>query len=76
MAAPILLPPDFVAGARQAPFRGARPKIAHTLEYDATIIGDYGVPIERAKAVPVPTIIVDGGAASGSGVRRRIGSPR
>ncbi len=58
------LPPEFVAGARQAPFWAGQVKIAHTLAYDATILGDYTIPKERARAVPVPTIIVTGGAST------------
>ena len=57
------MPPEFVAGASQAPWWAGQIKIAHTLEYDATIMGTYGVPVERAESVQVPTIIVDGGAS-------------
>jgi pimeloyl-ACP methyl ester carboxylesterase len=60
MAKVVGLPPEFVAGARQAPFWESQLKIAHTLAYDATIMGDYGLPEERAKAVKVPTIVIDG----------------
>jgi pimeloyl-ACP methyl ester carboxylesterase len=65
MAKVVGLPPDFVAGARQAPFWAQQEALAHTLAYDATIMGDYGVPMERAKAVPVPTIVIDGSASFG-----------
>jgi hypothetical protein len=57
------MPPDFVAGARQSPWWPGQVKIAHTLEYDATVMGDYRVPEDRARSVGVPTIIVDGGAS-------------
>ncbi len=59
------LPPEFVAGARQAPFWAGQEALAHTLAYDATIMGDYGLPVARAKAVPVPTVVLDGGASFG-----------
>ena len=57
------MPPEFVAGARQAPWWAGQVKIAHTLEYDATIMGSYAIPEDRALSVRVPTIIVDGGAS-------------
>ena len=66
MAKVVGLPPQFVAGARQAPFWAQQEALAHTLAYDATIMGDYSLPTERARAVPVPTIIIDGGASFGS----------
>jgi len=65
MAKVVDLPPEFVAGARQAPFWAQQEALAHTLAYDATIMGDYTIPTERAKAVPVPTIILVGGASFG-----------
>jgi pimeloyl-ACP methyl ester carboxylesterase len=57
------LPPEFVAGARSAPFWASQEALAHTLEYDAKIMGDYSVPTERAGAVKVPTLVIDGGAS-------------
>ncbi|MGH2652843.1 MAG: alpha/beta fold hydrolase [Actinomycetota bacterium] len=57
------LPPEFVAGARNAPFWSAQEALAHTLEYDAIIMGDYSLPTERAAAVTVPTLVMDGGAS-------------
>jgi pimeloyl-ACP methyl ester carboxylesterase len=63
MAKVVGLPPEFVAGARQAPFWESQVKLAHTLAYDATIMGDYGLPEDRAKAVTVPTIVIDGEAS-------------
>lgn len=57
------LPPEFVGSARQAPWWAQQEAIAHTLAYDATVMGDYTIPTETAKAVPVPTIIVDGEAS-------------
>jgi pimeloyl-ACP methyl ester carboxylesterase len=59
------LPPEFVSGARNAPFWAAQEALAHTLEYDAVIMGDYSVPTERAAAVTVPTLVMDGGASFG-----------
>ncbi len=59
------MPPEFVAGARSQPWWAATEALAHTLPYDATIMGDYSLPAERAKAVMIPTIVLDGGASFG-----------
>ena len=57
------MPAEFVAGLRQAPFWEGQVKIAHTLEYDAIVMGDYSMPVELARSIPVPTIIGDGSAS-------------
>jgi pimeloyl-ACP methyl ester carboxylesterase len=59
------LPPEFVAGARTQPFWASQEALAHTLAYDATIMGDYSLPTGRAAAVTVPTLVIDGGASFG-----------
>ena len=59
------LPPEFVVGARNAPFWASQEALAHTLSYDATIMGDYSLPAERAAAVNIPTLVIDGGASLG-----------
>ncbi|HEU4354174.1 MAG TPA: alpha/beta hydrolase [Actinomycetota bacterium] len=56
------LPPEFVQGARQQPFWAATEALAHTLAYDARIMGDYRIPVERAASVKVPALVVAGGA--------------
>jgi pimeloyl-ACP methyl ester carboxylesterase len=65
MAKVVGLPPEFVAGARQAPWWAQQEALAHTLAYDATIMGDYTLPAASAKAVTVPTLILVGGASFG-----------
>jgi pimeloyl-ACP methyl ester carboxylesterase len=59
------LPPEFVAQARTQPFWQAQEALAHTLAYDATIMGDYSLPTERAAAVTAPTLVIAGGADFG-----------
>ncbi len=59
------MPPEFVAGARSAPWWAATEALAHTLPYDATIMGDYSLPAERAAKVTVPTLVIDGGRSFG-----------
>lgn len=56
------LPPGFVEGARQQPFWAATEALAHTLAYDARIMGDYRIPVDRAAGVAVPALVVAGGA--------------
>jgi pimeloyl-ACP methyl ester carboxylesterase len=65
MAKVVGMPPEFVAGARQAPWWAQQEAIAHTLAYDATVMGDYTLPTDIAKSVPVPTLIIVGGASFG-----------
>jgi pimeloyl-ACP methyl ester carboxylesterase len=56
------LPPEFVAHARTQPFWAAQEALAHTLAYDATIMGDGSLPSERAASVMAPTLVIAGGA--------------
>jgi pimeloyl-ACP methyl ester carboxylesterase len=56
------LPPDFVEGAKQQPFWAATEALAHTLAYDARIMSDYRIPVDRAAGVNVPTLVIAGGA--------------
>jgi pimeloyl-ACP methyl ester carboxylesterase len=56
------MPPEFVADARTQPWWAAQEAIAHTLAYDARIMGDYSIPTETAGAVKAPTMVVAGGA--------------
>jgi len=63
MAKVVGLPPEFVAEARKAPWWPAQEALAHTLAYDATIMGDYSLPAERAASVMVPTLVIDGGVS-------------
>jgi pimeloyl-ACP methyl ester carboxylesterase len=62
MAKVVGMPPDFVAGARSQPWWAATEALAHTLAYDARIMGDYSLPTERAASVKVSTLVIAGGA--------------
>ncbi len=57
------MPDEFVAFARTQPFWAAQEAIAHTLAYDATIMRDYSLPVDRAAAVTAPTLVLAGGAS-------------
>jgi pimeloyl-ACP methyl ester carboxylesterase len=54
------IPEDVVAQTRHAPFRPALEAIAHTLVYDATIVGDLTLPTERIASITTPTLVIDG----------------
>ncbi len=57
------LPEPVIAHLRDAPFRPALEAMAHTLVYDATIIGDGQLDLDQARAVRVPTLAIAAGAA-------------
>jgi hypothetical protein len=63
MAEVVGLPPEFVAMAKESPWWPAQEAIAHTLAYDATIMGDYSVPAEAVAAIGVRTQVLSGGAS-------------
>jgi pimeloyl-ACP methyl ester carboxylesterase len=58
----VRMPPEFVVSARNEPWWAAQEALAHTLAYDARIMGDYSIPTETAAAVTAPTIVLAGGA--------------
>jgi pimeloyl-ACP methyl ester carboxylesterase len=58
----VRLPPEFVADARTQPWWAAQEALAHTLAYDARIMGDYSLPLDLAASVPMPTLVLAGGA--------------
>jgi hypothetical protein len=49
------------ASARTQPFWQAQEALARTLAYDATVMGDYSLPVERAASVTIPTLVIAGG---------------
>jgi len=61
MTAAVGMPKEFVAPMRQAPFWAGQEAVAHTLVYDATIMGDYSLPRTRIARVQVSTLVIDGG---------------
>jgi pimeloyl-ACP methyl ester carboxylesterase len=63
------MPAEVVAQMRNAPFRPALERIAHTLVYDATIVGDGSLPNDVAAAIGVPTLVISG-ADSPAGMRQ------
>lgn len=63
MAKVVGLPSEFVAQARTSPWWPAQVALAHTLAYDATIMGDYTLPVERVAQVKIPTLVLYGSAS-------------
>ena len=57
------LPPQFVASARKEPWWKGQEALAHTLAYDATIMGNYSLPEKRIAAIKIPTLVMDGEAS-------------
>jgi pimeloyl-ACP methyl ester carboxylesterase len=56
------MPAEVVAGARTQPWWAATEALAHTLAYDARIMGDYSIPKDLVASVKVPTLVIAGGA--------------
>ena len=54
------IPETVVAQLRHAPFRPALEAIAHTLVYDATLVGDLRVPKDRLRSINAPTLAIYG----------------
>lgn len=55
------IPEQVVVQMRHAPFRPALDATAHTLVYDASIVGDLELPTARLPSVHPPTLVVYGG---------------
>ena len=54
------MPTEAVAPMRGSPIWPALEQVAHTLPYDAAVMGDYSLPIERMRSVTVPTLVIAG----------------
>jgi pimeloyl-ACP methyl ester carboxylesterase len=54
------IPEQVVAQLRHAPFRPALEATAHTLVYEASIVGDLTLPMAQLKSIKAPTLVVYG----------------
>jgi len=54
------MPPSVVEQMRHAPFRPSLEAIAHTLAYDAAIIGDRSLPAGLLGSIHVPALVISG----------------
>jgi pimeloyl-ACP methyl ester carboxylesterase len=63
----VSVPAEVVAGMREQPFWPVFEAIAHTLAYEARVLGDTlsgsPEPLARWASVNVPTLVIDGGQA-------------
>jgi pimeloyl-ACP methyl ester carboxylesterase len=57
------MPAEFAAFAKTQPWWAAQEALAHTLAYDARIMGDYSIPTDRAAELKTPTVVIAGGAS-------------
>src|SRR5438045_333631 len=55
------MPVEFVAMMRTQPWWPAQEALAHTLIYNAGIMGDFSLPKERLARVAVKALVIDGG---------------
>jgi pimeloyl-ACP methyl ester carboxylesterase len=53
-------PPDVLEGIRRSPDWPVMVGVEHTLAYDYAVLGDGAVPIEAARTIAVPTLVLDG----------------
>jgi pimeloyl-ACP methyl ester carboxylesterase len=58
------IPETIVVQMRSAPFRPALERLAPTLVYDATIMGDGSMPTELVARVTMPALALAGGASA------------
>ncbi len=63
MAKVVKMPPEFVAQARSMPWWPAQEALAHTLAYDARVMGDYSLPQKQVGTVTIPTLVLTGGSS-------------
>ena len=57
------IPEQVVAQMRHAPFRPTLEATAHTLVYEASIVGDLTLPAVRLRSIKAPTLAIYGGAS-------------
>jgi len=54
------MPAPVVTQLRDAPFRSGMEAIAHTLAYDAAIVGDLTLPVAALESISAPALVLDG----------------
>ncbi len=54
------IPEEVVAQMRHAPFRAGMEAIAHTLAYEAAVIGDRSLPTGLLATITIPALVVTG----------------
>ncbi|MFI9557803.1 alpha/beta fold hydrolase [Nonomuraea endophytica] len=61
LTAAVGLPAEFVTPMRGMPMWPGMEKAAHTLIYDAMVVGDFSLSAERMAGVAIPALVLDGG---------------
>jgi hypothetical protein len=57
------MPPEHLEGMKQIPMWPMFEAVAPTIAYDAAAVGEDGaVPVEKVAQLPMPTLVMDGGA--------------
>ena len=54
------VPQQFIDEMLASPFWPTIEAVAHTLVYDAQLMGDFAVPVQQLRALQIPTLVVDG----------------
>lgn len=54
------IPQEIVVAMRHAPFRPELEAIAHTLVYEAMIVGNLTLPTKLISSITTPTLVIDG----------------
>jgi pimeloyl-ACP methyl ester carboxylesterase len=54
------IPTEIVAQLRHAPFRPALEDLAHTLIYEAMILGDFSLSSSLLASIQTPTVVIEG----------------
>jgi len=54
------IPEQVVLQMRSAPFRPALEAMAHTLAYDASVVGELRLPMDRLRLIRAPTLAIHG----------------
>lgn len=54
------MPPDKMEGMKQSPKWNGLARVGHTLVYDFEVLGDGTVPINVAKNIAIPTLVIYG----------------
>ncbi len=54
------LPEDMIAGMRQSPYWKLGECVAPTLAYDAAVLGDSTIPVERYGRIEAATLVLAG----------------
>ncbi|MEV6634937.1 alpha/beta hydrolase [Actinoplanes sp. NPDC051470] len=55
-----LMPAEFVAGMKNAPFWDAMAASASCLTYEADVAADFALPSDALKSITIPTLVIDG----------------